>query len=162
MLHGRVDALSIIYVNPSVPGNPFWDRVSKVAIAAARDLNIDLEIVYGKDNRNLQFQTIDNLAKRDVKPDYLVISPWFGNSEDSFNAINNAKIPFITVERTLLDKEQKEVGLPQEKYKYWLGEIFHDNIYSGELLARELVRQANINHVTKKNMLTAIAISGSF
>ncbi len=50
--------------------------------------------------------------------------------------------------------------MPQQKYHYWLGEIFHNNINAGKLLADTLIEQAV--KVSNKQALTAVGIAGSF
>jgi hypothetical protein len=44
------------------------------------------------------------------------------------------KIPFITLEQGFSPDDAKNIGKPQNKYKYWLGQIIYDNKASGELL----------------------------
>jgi len=147
-------------VNPSIPGTPFWDRVTAIAYAAANDLNIELSVVYGRDNRIFNHKTIEQLAKLEQKPDFVILMPYGGNAKVSFDVLEQAKIPFITMERTLHYDEQVIVGYPQENYRYWLGEVYHDNTHAGELLADTLFTRAN--SLFKKDTLTAIGISGSF
>ena len=152
-------AIEVTFINPSVPGTPFWDRVTAIAKAAAEDLDINLTVVYGKDNRVFNLQAIQAVASRNTKPDYLIFMPYDGNAELSFSTLENAKIPFITLERTLLPEEQKLIELPQEKYRYWLGEIFHDNTVAGELLADTLIAAASKEN---NGILKVAGLAGSF
>ncbi|MEW6991563.1 ABC transporter substrate-binding protein [Colwelliaceae bacterium 6441] len=154
------NAINVTFINPSIPGTAFWDRVTAIAKAAAQDLNINLTVVYGRDNRIFNLEAIQAVSSKSNKPDYLVFMPYDGNSELTFSTINNAKIPFITLERTLLEEEHEFIKLPQQKYNYWLGEIFHDNIIAGELLADSLI--ASIRHDRPHELLTIAGISGSF
>lgn len=155
----KVSSIEVTFINPSVPGTPFWDRVTAIAKAAAKDLNINLTIIYGKDNRIFNLEAIQLVASQDKKPEYLIFMPYDGNSEVSFSTLENAQIPFITIERTLLKDEQAFISLPQVKYKYWLGEIFHDNEYAGELLADSLISAAMSRY---DKPLSVVGISGSF
>ena len=153
------EPLKVTLVNPSIPGTPFWDRVTAVAYAAAEDLNIELSVVYGRDNRIFNHKTIEKIAAQPQKPDFVVFMPYGGNAKHSFAALNQAKIPFVTMERTLHKSEQKLVGLPQEKFQFWFGEIYHDNVQAGRLLATTLVEKAM--KLQGNNTFTAIGISGS-
>lgn len=155
----NTSAIEVTFINPSVPGTPFWDRVTAIAKAASNDLNINLTVVYGKDNRIFNLEAIQSVASQDIKPDYLIFMPYDGNSEVSFSTLENAKIPFVTIERTLLKDEQDFISLPQVKYKYWLGEIFHDNKLAGELLADSLISAAMKDNAKP---LSIVGISGSF
>jgi ABC-type sugar transport system substrate-binding protein len=159
VVHVKASAIEVTFINPSVPGTPFWDRVTAIAKAAATDLNINLTVVYGKDNRIFNLEAIEQVASQKIKPDYLIFMPYDGNSEVSFSTLENSQIHFITIERTLLEKEQDFISLPQVKYKYWLGEIFHDNETAGELLSDALISSSRKNI---RGPLKMAALSGSF
>jgi ABC-type sugar transport system substrate-binding protein len=155
----KASAIEVTFINPSIPGTPFWDRVTAIAKAAADDLQINLTVVYGKDNRVFNLEAIEQVASQKNKPDYLLFMPYDGNSEVSFSTLENSQIPFITLERTLLEDEQSFISLPQVKYKYWLGEIFHDNTSAGELLADSLITSARKSN---SGPLTIVGLAGSF
>jgi len=121
-----------------------------------------LTVIYGRDNRIYNYNALKALVAKKKKPDYVIFAPFDGTAERSFDLLNKANIAFVTLERTLHADEQVVVGLPQENYRYWLGEIFHDNIQVGELLTRTLIDLANDKFPNKKNKLKAIGISGSF
>lgn len=152
-------AIEVTFINPSIPGTPFWDRVTAIAKAAADDLKINLTVVYGKDNRIFNLEAIENVAAQKIKPDYLIFMPYDGNSEVSFTTLETSKIPFITLERTLLAEEQEFISLPQVKYKYWLGEIFHDNKVAGEILSDSLISAVRQQH---KGPIKVAGLTGSF
>ncbi|MDO6446990.1 ABC transporter substrate-binding protein [Colwellia sp. 1_MG-2023] len=152
-------AIEVTFINPSVPGTPFWDRVTAIAKAAAEDLDINLTVVYGKDNRVFNLEAIQTVASKSTKPDYLIFMPYDGNSAQSFLTLEQAKIHFLTLERTLLPEEQKLIELPQEKYRYWLGEIFHDNTAAGELLADTLIASASKD---TNGVVRVAGLAGSF
>jgi len=158
----RLAALDVVFINPSVPGTAFWDRVSAVAKATANDLNINLTIVYGRDNRILHHQAVQEVVAYASKPDYVIMSAYGGNAEQQYKLLNDAKIPFVTLERTLHETEQRSIGLPQEKYSYWLGEIFHDNVYAGQLLGKELISAIQKKTPKQPYHFKAVGISGNF
>lgn len=153
-------AIKVTFINPSVPGTAFWDRVTAAAVAAADDLSIELTVLYGRDNRIFNLETIEQAVNAQDKPDYIIFMPYDGNSVQTFDLLEAAKIPFITIERTLQPKEQALVSLPQIKYKYWLGEIFHDNIVAGKLLSDTLIDEAKLLNGDKP--INVVGISGSF
>jgi ABC-type sugar transport system substrate-binding protein len=158
----NVSAINVVLVNPSVPGTPFWDRVTASAERAAQSLDINLTVIYGKDNRIYNYNVLKALVNQKNKPDYVIFSPFDGTAESSFALLNSKKIPFVTLERTLHESEQARVGLPQENYVYWLGEVFHDNVQVGRLLTTTLIDLANKKLPHKNQKFNAIGISGSF
>jgi ABC-type sugar transport system substrate-binding protein len=157
----KVIAIDVVFINPSVPGTPFWDRVTASANAAASNLGMNLTIMYGKDNRIYNYNTLVKALSKPKKPDYIIYSPYDGSTERSFALLNKYKVNFITLERTLLDDEKKAIGLPQEKYPYWLGEIFHNNEQAGELLITTLINVAINKRGKESSPLNVIGISGS-
>jgi len=158
----NVSAINVVLINPSVPGTPFWDRVTVAAKRAAHSLDINLTVIYGKDNRIYNYNALKALVDQKNKPDYVIFSPFDGTAESSFALLNSEKISFVTLERTLHEAEQAKVGLPQEHYSYWLGEVFHDNVQVGRLLTTTLIALANEKLPEKNYKFNAIGISGSF
>ncbi len=110
--HNACLAINVTFINPSVPGTAFWDRVTAAAVAAADDLGIKLTILYGRDNRIYHFKAVEQAVTAATKPDYIVFMPYDGNAVQSYQLIEAAKIPFVTIERTLQPQEQALLGLP--------------------------------------------------
>ncbi len=140
-------------------GNDFWDQVNEVALAAASDLNISFDIVQSGGHRLLQKELINNIISQDTKPDYVIFMPYDGTAFDSFTKLEQAKIPFITLERTVFPDLQNKLGVPQQYFKFWLGEIYHDNKKAGQLLASTLFKASKQNLAVTKS-LNVIGISG--
>lgn len=150
----------IVLVNPSVPGVSFWDRVTKISLAAAKDLNLTVEVTYGEDNRITHFETLTNIASRESKPDLVIFMPYGGNAKYAYELFENAKIPFITMEKTLEKQERQMLGKPGEIYRYWYGEVFHDNEDAGKKLANSIIKRGYT--VFKRKKLSLAALTGSF
>lgn len=157
-----VSAIHITFVNPSLPGTAFWDRVTYAFLDVANDLNINVDVIYGKDNRLYNHQTIADLVKRPIKPDYVIFMPYSGNAKATYDLLEQSHIPFVTLERTLPLDEQLTLGLPQQQYKYWLGEVFHDNQQAGELLANVLISAATDLNARPNEILSVVGIFGIF
>jgi ABC-type sugar transport system substrate-binding protein len=156
--------INVTMINPAVPGTPFWDRVTAAAQGAANSLNINLTVIYGNNNRVYYYNVIAELLKKSQKPDYIILSPYSGSATGTFTLLNDAKVPFVTLERTLHPQEQNSIGLPQQNYPFWLGEIFHDNTLAGKLLGQELIKKAQRKLGTQlaDKPFQAVGISGSF
>jgi len=91
----QTSAIDVVLINPSVPGTAFWDRVSAAANGAAKNLNINLTIIYGKDNRIYNFDTLVALVAQKKHPDYVIFSPFDGTAERSFSLLDKAKISIL-------------------------------------------------------------------
>ena len=154
-----VNATQVVLVNPSLPGNPFWDRVTSAFVAAGEDLSFKTKVIYGKDDRLSYYQAITDLITASRKPDFVLLSPYSGNAFATFELLEKHKIPFVTLERTLATKEQKLLDKPGKRFTQWLGEIYHDNVHAGRLLSDTLIDIAKQKH--PDSALRIVGLSGS-
>lgn len=153
-LYGK--ALNVTFIIPDKEGTFFWKLVNSVNAAAAKDLNINLETIYSDTGRFAQISTIKEVASRAVKPDYIIFRGYFGNTIETFKLLETKKIPFITLEQKFTDIEAKELGNPQGKFQYWLGQIIYDNQAGGELLLNSLIASHSKKHPNKPIYITGI------
>jgi len=152
-------ALNVTFINPSMQGNDFWEQVNKVALAAANDLTISFDIVQSGGHRLLQKELINNIISQDTKPDYVIFMPYDGTAFESFTKLEQAKIPFVTLERTVSPDLQNKLGVPQQHSKFWLGEIYHNNKKASRMLASALFK-ASKQDLAVTNNLNVVGISG--
>lgn len=152
-------AIEVTFINPSFKGSPFWQQVSEIANAAASNLNISLKIIYSGGHRLLQKEQIDKLITQENKPDYVIFLPYDGTALETFNKLEQAKIPFVTLERSLFPGLQVKLGTPGEPFKYWLAEIYHDDKKAGTLLAKALIKASN-NTLPNQESINVAGISG--
>jgi len=132
-------AVKIVLINPDKPGRPFWDLTTKVAQAAADDLNVDLTILYGGGNRFSNMDLLDDIKRNHTDIDYIIFLPAKGSVKRSFDVLEKAKLPFITLERNFSDKDFSQLGSPGTRYNYWLDEVYYDDMQAGALLANNLI-----------------------
>lgn len=153
--------INVALVNPTYKEETFWALITQLTQEAATDLNINLTVYYSDSHRIVQSELIENIVTAEIKPDYVIFLPYGGSIIRSFNALEQAKIPFVTLERVFDINKVSEIALPQEVYKYWLGEIYNDNVAAGKLLADSLYRFAKENLATEKSY-HAIALNGDY
>ncbi|KPV95012.1 hypothetical protein AN214_02929 [Pseudoalteromonas sp. P1-9] len=48
--------LNILFVNPSIPNEPFWQSVEEIAQSAALQLGTKMQVIYGGGNRIVQLE----------------------------------------------------------------------------------------------------------
>mgnify|MGYP002750610294 CR=1 FL=1 len=68
----------VTFINPGVsdishPTGGFWYNVGSFMRAAAKDLNIELEILYAERNHLKIIEIVQEVANRKEKPDFLII-----------------------------------------------------------------------------------------
>lgn len=81
----------------------------------------------------------------------------------SFNALESANIPFVTLEQVFNREMFPNLGRAMENYQYWLGEYNYDNQKAAIDLMSYLVEQAKTSPMLKDNKsLYAIGIGGDF
>ncbi len=162
----ELQALNVTYLSQTINVTPYWQKVYTVTKAAAKSLDMNLTIVEGLGHRIYQADLIDELSKADNKPDLLIFHAYPLTSLRTFTTLEKAKIPFVTVsdfenENTL--PADRQVGLPQKQFKYWLAEHAVDDSHGAYLLANNLIKQAQAaNNLSDKEEIKMLAISGDF
>jgi len=152
-------AVDVILLNPSNNDSAFWQRVVFLTQGAADDLDINLEIINADNNHILQLNHIRHIITTKNRPDYVLFMPYKESTIQAFNVLEKAKIPFVTLEKIYGSKISTLIGRPQEKYQYWLGEMYHDNIKASVKLSQALIKQA-LKSKKERQINTAIAITG--
>jgi ABC-type sugar transport system substrate-binding protein len=153
---GRAETLHISFVVPDEKGPMFWDLVAEIALSAAQDLDVELEVLYSASNRFASKQVIEEIARRDIKPDYIIFRPFQGNAREIFDLLESREISFVTLEQAFEDYELAEIGQPQQKYHHWLGQINYDNAVGGRLLTNALLKHFRKTHPDEVFYITAI------
>src|SRR5262245_23093259 len=64
---------SVVFVNPGKSGEVFWDLVSDTMRAAAKQLDLDVEILTAERNRRTLLDLGLGVVARAQPPDYLII-----------------------------------------------------------------------------------------
>ncbi|WP_293749136.1 ABC transporter substrate-binding protein [uncultured Paraglaciecola sp.] len=149
-------ASKVILIVPDNQGQSFWNMVRQVSIASADSLGLQLEVVYGGDNRFTTLDVIEKIVARPEKPDYLIFRPFHGNAASIFQKIEDKGIAFVTLEQAFSGAEAIELQLPKQKYKYWLGEVAYDNANGGTLLLNALLNEQRIRQPDVKPSVTGI------
>ncbi len=151
----EVKALNITLINPDKPGRPFWDLCTEIAQAAAEDLQINLEVIYGGGDRFSNQDVIQHLSLTDKNIDYLIFLPREGNALQSFTTLEKAKIPFITLERAIEANEFSAFGHPKKRFKYWIDDVHYDDSQAGKLLTKALINKSRSQGI-KHQYITAL------
>ncbi|APJ04759.1 ABC transporter substrate-binding protein [Silvanigrella aquatica] len=159
IFHINSFSISVTFINPGKSDEDFWVTSGKFTEAAAKNLGIKLESVYAQRNRIYMVKIAEEIAKRTVKPDFVLIVNEKLSAEEIIPILNEAKIKTILIHVDLTKEQKNILKRPREKYKYWLSTIVPDNTYAGYLIAEEIYKDAlnKIKHSTNFNL---IAING--
>ena len=93
-LNAQDESFSVLFVNPSVKGEPFWDKVQSIMTVAAQQNNIDLDIIYGEGNRYIQLAELKKYLQYRATPDYVVLLNYPGGAEQSMNLLEQYRVKF--------------------------------------------------------------------
>ncbi len=159
--HAKAE-LRVAFVNPDSPGNPFWDAVTHFMQAAARSLNIQLQVHYGEKNRYLATRRAIQAVRSATRPDYLIFVYQAGQGPEVLKAAESAKVYSYIINTDIVDGEKALVGKPREKYRYWLGHMSPDDIKAGKDLAEQLIAAAREKgRWAGDQRIRVVALSGS-
>jgi ABC-type sugar transport system substrate-binding protein len=149
-------AINVSLIIPDNKGPAFWALVHQISAAAAERVDVNLEVIYGGENRYSVRSIIEEITARKNKPDYLIFRPFYGNATIVFDKVEASGIHFVTLEQAFSGDEAKQLQRPQQKYKYWIGEVSYDNASGGQLLLDALLSELQIQQPKLKASITAI------
>jgi len=138
--------IKVVLINPDKEGRAFWDLTTFITQRAASDLCIDLNVIHGGGNRFNNYQIIKSLTSNDIDIDYVIFLPHKGKSEQYFNLLEQEKIPIISLERSMDEEEMEQLKFPDEKYKFWLSEVYFDDVQAGKSIGQALLAK----HIKKR------------
>ncbi|KZN61170.1 hypothetical protein N473_22775 [Pseudoalteromonas luteoviolacea CPMOR-1] len=151
---------SVLFVNPSLEGEPFWGKVQKITEKAAAQLDVNIDVIYGDGNRHIQLAELKKYLDYRASPDYVILMLYPGGAEQTLTMLNNYGIKFITLEQTITGLEKEEIGFPKKRFEHWLGEIYFDNYQAGYDLAKSLHQKVLADG--HKGQVNGLAINGHY
>ncbi len=158
-IHYNAQSISVSFINPGKSDEDFWVNSGKFTQAAAKNLGINLEVLYAQRDRIYMVKLAEEISKRKTKPDFVFIVNEKLAAEQMLPILNKGKIKTILIHSDLTDDQKIVLKNPREKLKYWIGTITPDNINAGYLIAEEIYKYAKKN-LYKKTSFNMIAING--
>ncbi len=149
---------SILFVNPSIKSDVFWQKTQRFALEAAQQLQFDISVIYGDGTRFFQYEELKRYLDNNKAPDYVIMINYPGNAKATMDLLRNYPSKIITIEQTISDQEKLAIGIPGDIYPNWLAEVIFSNKQAGSLLAKALISQAKQD----KKPLVVAGINGHF
>jgi ABC-type sugar transport system substrate-binding protein len=121
-------------------GNPpaFWDVLIPVTQEAARQLDIDLEVLNAKGDHLAMVANAQAVSQRPSKPDYVIIDNQKGTGGRQLEPLAAAGIPTLLILNVFDGPDAERYGRPREKLPGFLGTLEPDNQDAGHALALRL------------------------
>lgn len=152
---------NVVFINPGRSDEPFWRSVTRFMQPAARQLNIDLEVLYAERDYLKMIDLAKMVAERAKKPDYLMIVNEKLAAGELLKVAEKAGIKSLLVFSKFEDAQAAEFGRPREKFRHWIGTLTPNAADAGRLTAEELIRQAMKLHIVADDgKLHIAAIAG--
>jgi ABC-type sugar transport system substrate-binding protein len=136
---------SAVFVNPGKSGEVFWDLVSDTMRAAARQLDIDVEIVYAERNHRILRDLALAIVERPKAPDYLIIVNEESAATPIIEAANAAGIKTFLLSNAFTGVDAQKFGAPRTVLRHWIGSLVPDMTSAGTRMAKALVDAGDRN-----------------
>ncbi|MBI5590957.1 MAG: ABC transporter substrate-binding protein [Deltaproteobacteria bacterium] len=161
----QTDRMRVAFINPgtSDPNDPtggFWLSVSAVMKESARQLNIDLEIIYSERDHIRMQQQAREVAGRPVLPDYLIVVNEKLAADEMVKSADRAGLKVFVMSNGFSGEQAIQMGRPRDKYKNWIGSLIPDNRFGGYQIARGIIDRAAKTGAARVDRIRLLAISG--
>lgn len=137
-------ALSVVFINPGKSDELYWVTAARAMEAAARSLDIKLEVIYAGRIHQRVFDVADEISARPPaeRPDFVVFSNDYGAAPRLLRQFETAGIrSFLAFSGIAASAERNETGAPRAQLGHWLGSLEPRAEDAGYLTARALVER---------------------
>lgn len=135
------DAIDVTFINP---GNEtqFWGEVSATMQSAAKDLNINLEIIHTDRDRIKMVNAAVEIAAREDKPDYAIIVNELKQGHLLMGELEDAGIPTFELLNRLTEEQRISYLADGRTMDHVIGSITPNNEVAGYEMAWSLINAA--------------------
>lgn len=151
-------ATSVVFLNPGNSTETFWVSYSQFMQAAARDLGLDLRILYAeRDPQNTLQQARELFQSRD-KPDYLMLVNEQYVAPQILRLSQGSGIKLFIVNSPLTLDQRELIGRSRQNYSDWIGSMVGDDEEAGYRMLKELLHK--LGPVPAGHGIELLAFSG--
>lgn len=151
--------VNVLYAPPGAVLSGYWKATTLPMTSAAKQFNINLTINSIPNSNGTPYEknllklidTLENI-------DWLIWSQRRTATKKVLDTLEKRKIKSIDITSGAFLRHRPHIGVPQQKYKYWMGQVLSDGFLAGQYLAAELVELKKQTVIDKVKM---VAISGS-
>ena len=161
---GHALAMSVVFINPGKSDEIYWVTAAHAMQAAARSLNVQLEVLYAQRDHRRQVAFAQQLADRapDERPDYVIASNDYAVGPEIIRILDAAGIKTFFAFSSIDDPSQRsQTGGPRGRFSHWLGSLEPQAQDAGYLTARALIERGRTAHAQAPDgKLHLLAIAG--
>lgn len=136
-------AISVVFINPGKSDEIYWLTAARAMEAAARSLDIRLEVVFLEREHHRAEGIARQIVERPAgqRPDYVIFSNDYATGPELLKVFDAAGIKtFMAYSGISSTLERQGSGLPRQKYKDWLGSLEPHAEEAGYQTARRLIQ----------------------
>tara|TARA_R100001244_G_scaffold116183_4_gene86313 strand:+ start:9384 stop:10496 length:1113 start_codon:yes stop_codon:yes gene_type:complete len=130
---------SVVFLNPGYANERFWVAYSAFMQAAADDLGMHLEVIYGDRDPQRLLSNARRVLARPQQPDYLVFVNEMYAAPELLRLFADSPTKLFSVHSTLTPEQRSIVGGPREHYRNWIGSLIPNDEEAGYLMAKALI-----------------------
>jgi ABC-type sugar transport system substrate-binding protein len=154
-------AVTVTFLNPGKSDEKFWVSVTRFMQAAARDLKLDLEVLYAERDATRMVGNARAVSARARKPDYLVIVNEKQVAPEIIRVAAGSGIRIFLLLNALAPQEKKALTDSGVTLDNVIGSIVPDNEEAGYQMAERLIMEARRRSLGgTDSALQMVAISG--
>lgn len=137
-------ALSVAFINPGKTDEAYWLAAAQAMQVSAKNLDIELEVLYAGRNHLRAIELARNLAARprESRPDYVVFSNDYATGVQLLSAFDGSGIKSFMAFSRLTAEEETQHGTPRKHFKDWIGSLEPVAQDAGYLTAKALIQRA--------------------
>lgn len=150
------------FFNPQAADDPFWKPVTEVMQAAAKELDIRLDVYVSNHNRLLMIEQVRQAVTAEDKPDVILFKNAKQTAAEILKLAEAHQVDAFLFNAGLSAEERRALGGPREKFRYWIGQMLPDDYQAGFDLARMLVMTAHARSLALPGQpVNLLAIGGT-
>ncbi|MFW6415652.1 MAG: ABC transporter substrate-binding protein, partial [Thermodesulfobacteriota bacterium] len=155
--------MQVDFINPGVSNassetGEFWLIVSEFMRAAAKELEIDLDIHYAQREYVKMVELTKKVVQKESKPDYLILVNEKLIAQKLLKIVCKSNVKVLLILNDLTGQQKKQILSSDKLSKQLIGAIVPDNISAGYLIAKSLIDKGLEE---KGSPLQMVAINGS-
>lgn len=156
------EKIRVTFFPPDPKKGEFWEKVGTYMQIAADDLEIDLKIVFPDISHRFELEkAIMKELNSKERPNYIVFPYLSGISERIMEKAEEKKVYMFLMNMDIIEKDKEKIGLPGERFKYWIGHIFPDDFHAGYELGKRLVEEARLK-LGEKETIYINGLNGTY
>ncbi len=130
---------SVVFLNPGFSDEPFWLGYSAFMQAAANDLGMQLQVIYGERDPQRLLRNARNVLASENKPDYLLFVNEMYTAPELLRLFADSPIKLFSLHSTLTLEQQQMIGGSRGQYRNWIGSLVPNDEQAGYWMAKALI-----------------------